>query len=104
MSIHIDEGLCRGCGQCVEVCPGNLIKRDPRGKALLRRPKDCWGCVSCLKACAFGAISFRLGAELGGMGSSMRTREDGALRHWSITRPDGTQTVITVDTRDANKY
>ena len=28
-------------------------------------PKDCWGCASCIKECAFGAIAFYLGAGNG---------------------------------------
>ena len=104
MSIHIDQRLCRQCGKCVEACPGNLIKKDETGKAFLRRPRDCWGCVSCLKECAFGAISLYLGAEIGGMGSAMRVRSEGTLRHWIIARADGRETVITVNAQDANKY
>lgn len=28
MSIKINSNRCVGCGRCIEVCPGNLIKRN----------------------------------------------------------------------------
>lgn len=104
MSIRIDESKCRKCGKCIEACPGNLIKRNEQGCAYLKRPRDCWGCTSCLKECAFGAISFYLGADIGGQGSEMHTEMDGDLCHWVITRADGTVQTITINKKDANKY
>lgn len=50
MSIHIDRTACIGCGQCAEICPGTLIRMTD-GKAEMRYPKECWGCVSCVKQC-----------------------------------------------------
>ena len=52
MSIHIDRNICIGCGQCAEICPGTLIRMTD-GKAEMRYPKECWGCVSCVKQCGF---------------------------------------------------
>ncbi len=104
MSIRIRPEDCRGCGRCVEVCPGNLIKRGPDGKAEISRPQDCWGCASCLKECAFGAIRYYLGADIGGRGGQMYTVRKGPLVHWIVERPAGEPVTITVDSRDANKY
>lgn len=104
MSILIRKDSCRTCGQCVEACPGNLIKRDSQGKAFLRHPEECWGCTSCLKECSFGAIRFYLGADLGGRGSLMHTRREGDLCHWIIEPPGREPVTITVDRRSANKY
>ena len=42
MSIHINKLKCVGCGQCIEACPGNLIKKDTDGKAFIKHVKDCW--------------------------------------------------------------
>lgn len=57
MSIVINKELCKNCGKCANVCPGSLIKRDEDGQIFMKYPKDCWGCSSCIKECAFDAIS-----------------------------------------------
>jgi adenylylsulfate reductase subunit B len=74
------------------------------GRAYIRYPKDCWGCASCIKECAFGAIAFYLGADIGGMGSRMRVATEGDLLHWQIEKTDGTKEVIVVNKKDSNKY
>ena len=104
MSILIRRDHCRGCGGCVEVCPGNLIKRDKEGKAYIKRPEDCWGCASCLKECAFEAIRFYLGADIGGCGSTMYIKRDGPLSHWIVESPGQEPVTITVDSRNSNEY
>mgnify|MGYP000869636356 CR=1 FL=1 len=71
MSIRITQNNCVGCGRCIEACPGNLIKKDAQGKAVIKHISDCWGCTSCLKECKTGAISFYLGADMGGAGSTL---------------------------------
>ena len=104
MSIMIRRDDCRGCGKCAETCPGNLIKRDESGKAYIKRPEDCWGCASCLKECAFGAIRFYLGADIGGLGSTMYVERDGPLSNWIIESPGKNPVTITVDSRNSNQY
>ena len=104
MSIRIDREQCVACGHCREICPGNLIQRDENGKAFLKYPEECWGCASCLKECAHGAIAYFLGADIGGLGSLMRTKRDGDFTHWIITYPAGETVTITVNRRNANKY
>jgi adenylylsulfate reductase subunit B len=104
MSIRIDKEKCRHCGQCVEVCPGNLIHTDDQGRAYLRHPEECWGCTSCLKQCAFGAIAFYLGADIGGRGSTMYTKRQGDLCHWIIQSPGQEPLTITVDRTQSNQY
>lgn len=104
MSIAIRQNKCVGCRRCVEVCPGNLIKIDKTGKAYIKEPRDCWGCTSCLKECKIGAIAFSLGADIGGRGSCLSIQDDGGLRHWKITDPQGNSETITVNRKDANKY
>lgn len=49
MSIRINQDRCIGCKRCVSVCPGSLIDINETGKARMHYPKDCWGCVSCVK-------------------------------------------------------
>ena len=103
MSIRIREERCVGCGKCQEVCPGTLIQIIDR-KAVMKYPKNCWGCVSCVKECKAGAIEFYLGADIGGMGATMNVTQKGDLLNWNITRSDGSELVISVDRRNSNKY
>ena len=104
MSIIIDKEKCRKCGKCTQVCPGSLIKKDEDGKAFIKYPKDCWGCSSCIKECAFDAISLYLGADIGGMGSRMSVENKGDLFLWNIRKMDGTTDQIVIDKKEANKY
>ena len=78
MSIRIDQKKCVGCRKCSEVCPGTLIVMEDK-KAVMKYPKNCWGCVSCVKEFKAGAI-------------------------WIITKTDGSTSVIDVDRRNSNKY
>jgi adenylylsulfate reductase subunit B len=104
MSIAIDKEKCVGCGKCRNVCPGTLIKQDENGKAFIKYPKDCWGCTSCIKECPFYAISFYLGADIGGMGSRVHTEEDGSILRWIIEKSDGEIKEIDINRRESNKY
>lgn len=104
MSIRIHEDTCIGCGRCIGVCPGSLIEKNEAGKAFMRYPKDCWGCVSCVKECPVQAIDFFLGADMGGRGSTLNVTHEGQFIHWNITTFDGKEKTITVDTKEANKY
>lgn len=67
-------------------------------------PKDCWGCVSCVKECPVGAIDFFLGADIGGVGSTMHVESKGEILHWKINKPDGTCKVIDINRKDSNRY
>ena len=77
---------------------------DHRQKSSHEYPKNCWGCVSCVKECKAGAIEFYLGADIGGMGGTMNVTQKGDLINWNITRSDGSELVISVDRRNSNKY
>ena len=104
MSIAIDKDKCIGCGKCLTVRPGSLIKRGKNGRAFIKYPKDCWGCTSCIKECPVYAIRFFLGADIGGMGSLMHTQSDGDVLRWIIEKSDGQISEIVVDRKESNKY
>lgn len=104
MSIKVDKHQCRGCGQCMAVCPGFLLSSDEQGKAQMDRPQDCWGCAACLKECRFGAIRYHLGADIGGKGTTLHTKQAGEHLHWVFEQPTGEQRTITINRREANKY
>ena len=103
MSIQINRDKCVGCGKCREVCPGTLIAIEDY-KAVMKYPKNCWGCVSCVKECGAGAIDFYLGADMGGTGSVMNVSGKGDNLQWKITKTDGTETVIEVNRKNSNQY
>ena len=63
MSVRILQNKCVGCGRCLSVCPGNLLKKGEDGKVHIRNIRDCWGCTACLKECHTGAILYFLGAD-----------------------------------------
>lgn len=104
MSIAIDKVSCRGCGACAKVCPGSLIKQSEDGKAYIKYPRDCWGCCSCIKECAFDAISLYLGADIGGRGSKMTVHSTEEELVWNIAKLDGTREQIIIDKKESNKY
>lgn len=107
MSVKFDENKCVGCGACVEVCPGNLIKlsqNSAKKVAGIKHIRDCWGCTSCIKECPKKAISFFLGADIGGKGSTMTVKNTAESSLWTINKYDGTQVEILINKKDANKY
>ncbi|MFO8089052.1 MAG: nitroreductase family protein [Desulfatiglandaceae bacterium] len=51
----IDEGLCTGCGLCVEVCPKETITM--KGKKAVVMGPECITCGHCVAVCPTGAIN-----------------------------------------------
>jgi heterodisulfide reductase subunit A-like polyferredoxin len=57
---HVDETLCRGCGNCVEACPYSAISLvEQKGAQTVAVVQEalCKGCGSCAVACPTGAAS-----------------------------------------------
>ena len=51
---------CKGCMECVRLCPSDIMHIDPvQGKALNIEPSFCWECFTCVKACPEAAIDVR---------------------------------------------
>jgi NAD-dependent dihydropyrimidine dehydrogenase PreA subunit len=46
---------CRGCGDCVIVCPNRIIK-IANGKASIVEPEACVECANCIDNCGCGGI------------------------------------------------
>ena len=52
--VYVNESLCTGCGECVDVCPSDAI-RLVNGVARIEQSL-CQECQACLSACHTGAI------------------------------------------------
>jgi len=104
MSIKIDKTKCKCCKKCEAICPGNLIRMDTGGKAEISCPGDCWGCLSCVKECSFGAIRFFLGADIGGCGTTLYTKSNEDTIRWIFENPEKETREILVNRKDSNAY
>jgi len=85
---------CDGCGECVDICPSDIMHID---KTLRRayniEPNMCWECYSCVKACPHQAIDVRGYADFAPLGHSVRVirEEEKGTIAWKITFRDGRQ-------------
>ena len=83
---------CDGCGECVDICPSDIMHIDPtHRRAINIEPNFCWECYSCVKACPQNAIDVRGYAEFAPMGHSVRVRreEEKGTISWKIKFRDG---------------
>lgn len=55
MGILINHEKCTGCGDCVDICPTQVIELAGE-KATPARNEDCIDCLSCIDSCPEGAI------------------------------------------------
>lgn len=104
MSIHINEEKCKGCGRCLQVCPGGLIDSKNFGKARITYPKRCWGCTACIKECPYEAIELFLGREIGGTGTKITAINEKDAIRWKMTYQNKESMVIPTFKRKSNQY
>lgn len=62
--VTIDEGFCKGCGLCTDVCPARILMLDPHHitpkgyhPAICTDEEKCTGCCSCALMCPDCAIT-----------------------------------------------
>jgi NAD-dependent dihydropyrimidine dehydrogenase PreA subunit len=57
-TISLVERGCRGCTLCVDICPVQVFDYDAGDdRAVVSRPQDCVGCLSCEYACPSRCIT-----------------------------------------------
>jgi adenosine phosphosulfate reductase beta subunit len=60
---------CDGCGQCVDICPSDIMHIDTTyRRAFNIEPNMCWECYACVKACPQFAIDCRGYADFAPLG------------------------------------
>ena len=58
----VDEGICSGCGICVEICPYEAREMDPRRGISMVHSALCQGCGACIAACPNFSCELRNGS------------------------------------------
>ncbi len=61
---RVDADLCKGCKQCVELCPFDAIEFNADDKKATVRLDLCYGCGTCRAACSAEAISLTARTEV----------------------------------------
>jgi NADPH-dependent glutamate synthase beta subunit-like oxidoreductase/NAD-dependent dihydropyrimidine dehydrogenase PreA subunit len=65
-SVVIKDKLCRGCGDCIKLCPYIELKNSAQGTPYAYvDPALCFGCGACISVCPTGAITQPLQSEVG---------------------------------------
>ncbi len=83
---------CDGCGQCVDICPSDIMHIDTVYRRSFNvEPNFCWECYSCVKACPQHAIDVRGYADFAPLGHSVRVlrEEANGTVSWKIRFRDG---------------
>ena len=83
---------CDGCGECVDICPSDIMHIDTTyRRAYNIEPNMCWECYACVKACPQNAIDVRGYADFAPLGHSVRVlrEEPKATISWKIKFRDG---------------
>jgi heterodisulfide reductase subunit A len=55
----VDEGICSGCGICVEICPYEAREMDPHRGISVVHSALCQGCGACIASCPNFACELR---------------------------------------------
>ena len=59
--IRLSPRQCRGCWECVQVCPEAVLVKMDRTRSPhvhIRNPDACSGCKKCVRACTYAAIEY----------------------------------------------
>lgn len=97
---------CDGCGQCVDICPSDIMRIDSTyRRAFNIEPNFCWECYSCVKACPQHAIDVRGYADFAPLGHKVRVlrEEEKGSVSWRIRYRDGREKAFVFPIRTTPK-
>ncbi|MHB8392372.1 MAG: adenylyl-sulfate reductase subunit beta [Acidobacteriaceae bacterium] len=89
---YTDMTRCDGCGDCVDICPSDIMHIDPVNRRSYNiEPNFCWECYACVKACPQHAIDVRGYADFAPLGHKVRVLREAkkGLIFWKVTFRDG---------------
>ncbi len=90
MPTYVSPEKCKGCMQCVNICPSDIMHIDPvEGRAYNIEPSMCWECFACVKACPEGAIDVRGYADFAPLGHRVVPNRTPDRIYWTIRMRDG---------------
>ena len=92
MPTYTDMTRCDGCGECVDICPSDIMHIDKVYRRSYNiEPNFCWECYSCVKYCPQHAIDVRGYADFAPLGHKVRVLRDEAagMIYWKIHYRDG---------------
>jgi adenylylsulfate reductase subunit B len=102
MTVYVAPDLCRGCGKCLFVCPGDLIQLEG-ALAEVVEPDLCWSCAACLKSCPYEAIGLSLTPPEGGRGLRLTAKREGSRLTWRA-RNGNYEAVVVTDSANDRDY
>lgn len=92
MPTYTDMTRCDGCGECVDICPSDIMHIDKVYRRSYNiEPNFCWECYSCVKYCPQHAIDVRGYADFAPLGHKVRVLREEAkgMIYWKIKYRDG---------------
>jgi adenylylsulfate reductase, subunit B len=100
MPTYVAPEKCKGCMQCVDVCPSDIMHIDAsQGRAFNVEPAMCWECFACVKACPEGAIDVRGYADFAPLGHRVVPNRTPDRIYWTIRMRDGSVKEFSFPTR-----
>jgi len=102
MPTYVAPEKCKGCMQCVDICPSDIMHIDPvQGRAYNVEPAMCWECFACVKACPEGAIDVRGYADFAPLGHAVVPNRTPERIYWTVRMRDGAVKEFSFPTRKA---
>jgi adenylylsulfate reductase, subunit B len=81
---------CKGCMECVRLCPSDIMHIDPKlGKAYNVEPSMCWECFCCVKGCPESAVDVRGYADFAPLGHRVSQQRTADHIQWRIESRGG---------------
>jgi adenylylsulfate reductase, subunit B len=90
MPTYVRTEKCKGCMECVKICPSDIMHIDPsQGRAYNIEPAMCWECYACVKSCPEAAIEVRGYADFAPLHHSVQPTRTADKIEWKIRMRNG---------------